>query len=149
MEKSIEELEKEQKELRDRVSKINDEIKKKKLENLNLNLEDKYIKYTDTYETTHFVHVNYVTDDKFYRSTYGVEYAYSIVGHGFYGEFTGYDDATNFYWSFLYELQISSMDIDNLIQEISKIKIITKEEFDSEFEKCVSNLIDYKDRYEK
>ena len=41
------------------------------------------------------------------------------------------------------------MDIDNLIQEISKIKIITKEEFDSEFEKCVSNLIDYKDRYEK
>ena len=95
------------------------------------------------------MHVNYVTDDKFYRSTYGVEYAYSIVGHGFDGEFTGYDDATNFYWSCWYELQISSMDIDNLIQEISKIKIITKEEFDSEFEKCVSNLIDYKDRYEK
>ena len=148
MDKTINELEKERSELYDKIHSVDSEIRKKKFEALNLDLEDKYIKYVDTFETTHFVHVRYVTEDRFYCSTHNIDYAYLITGHGFDGEFTGYDDATDFYWSYWYELRISSMDADTIIREINKIEIITKEEFDTEFDKCVLNLIEHKNRYE-
>ena len=92
-------------------------------------------------------HYCYVTDVISVESGGNTKFSYLIRGHGFCGEFTGYGDATSFNWSYWHEFNIESNDIDFLKKQLENIEIITKEEFDKEFEEQVSNLIDYKTRY--
>ena len=69
-------------------------------------------------------------------------YSYKFKGFGFFGEFTGYDDATDFDWSYWFEFNIHG-DYNKFQEKVSKIEIITKEEFDEAFEEMLKSLREY------
>ena len=60
-----------------------------------------------------------------------------IRGYGFYSEFTEYLDATYTSWGFMKEIHIK---IDRIPEEIKKIQIITKEEFNQAFDLMIENM---------
>ena len=148
MDNIIEKLEKKREKIYEKLFEIDEQIRNAKISSINLDIEGKYIRYKDVFGIVHYCHVTDVMSDELYCANHDTKYAYLIRGHGFDGEFTGYGDATNFYWSYWYEFTISSIDIDNFVKEVNKIEIITKEEFENEFETQWSKLKNYKEKYE-
>lgn len=147
MQEKIDELTNKRRELYDKISEINEEIRQIRLNEIHLDIEGKFIKYKSMFGIEHYCYVTDVIFDKL-ASDYGdTKFSYLIRGHGFCGKFTGYGDATDFNWSYWHEFLIEANGIDFLKKQVENIEIITKEEFDKEFEEQVSNLIDYKTKY--
>ena len=147
MQKTIEELTKERSELHDKISEINEKIRQIRLNEINLDIEGKFIKYTSIFGLTHYCYVTEVIFDKLANEYGNTRFSYLIRGHGFCGEFTGYGDATSFDWSYWHEFHIEASDIEVLKKQVENIEIITKEEFDIEFEKQVADLLEYQEKY--
>lgn len=136
--KEIEKLEKERDELYNKAHEISDKIKDLKIKEVNLNgFEGKYIKYEDEEGFPEYMHVNWVTKETLRYSNF--DYSYMLRGLGFYGEFTGYGDATMFSWSYWHEFYIYGNE-GNFQEKIKKIQIIAKEEFDEAFEKVLEQV---------
>ena len=137
----IENLEKECKELRDKEHKIQDEIKQLKMIDLHIDkFEGKYIKYKDTYGCDSYIHVDTIMRE--YTRFTNFDICYMFRGTGFTFEFTGYDDATSFYWDYWYEEYIYG-DEREFIKKIDSIEIITEEEFNKAFEEGIKLLQEY------
>lgn len=145
MEKTIEELEKERRELYDKAHDIENEIRKMKIDEINLDYEGKFIKYMDTFGNERYCYVTTIMKDKYAYPNF--EISYLIRGLGFDGEFTGYGDATSFYWSYWYEFYIYANDVEEFRKKTEGITEITKEEFDKEFNSQVKKLLEYNDGY--
>ena len=135
-------LEKELRSLYDKQNKVSEQIRKLKLEAINIPFEGKYIKYVDTFDSTPiYMKVDWIRQDNSKASKIQ-PYSYTFKGVGFFGEFTGYDDATDFEWSYWFEFNITG-DYDGIQKKISKIEEITKEEFDEAFEIMLESLKEY------
>lgn len=145
MEKTIEELEQERNKLYDKIHAIDNKIREKKIDEINLNYEGKYIKYKSDFGTEHYCYVTDIMRDRFSFPNFDVRYL--IRGLGFNGDFTGYGDATNFYWSYWYEFNIYAQTVDEFKKKTDSIVEITKEEFDKEFYAHVENVMDYYKNY--
>lgn len=135
----IKNLEKQRDELFNKAYEISKKIKDLKIKELNLDgFEGKYIKYED--EIPKYMLVDWVAKDSVWYKNF--DYSYSFNGLGFCGEFTGYYDATQFNWSYCNEFFIYGDD-DSIKEDVKKIKIITKEEFDEAFEKLIEQMKNY------
>lgn len=140
--KEIEELENKQNSLNDERYKISDQIRELKLKLINLPYEGKYIKYIDVFDSTPiYMKVDWIREapDKADRHR---QYSYTFKGFGFFGEFTGYDDATDFEWSYWFEFNIIGNYIE-FTEKVKKIEVITKEEFDEAFEQMLEAMKEY------
>lgn len=141
MSDKIEKLTKQRDELYDQANKLAEQIKELKLEELNLNkLQDKYIKYNNGFGVITYMKVEEIMKDNFRFQNF--EISYMLRGLGFSYEFTGYDDATSFYWNYWYEEYIYGNERD-FIKKINSIKIITEEEFNKAFEEGFDLLKTY------
>lgn len=140
--KEIESLVKRQSSLDDEQHDISEKIRQLRLKLINLPFEGKYIKYTDTFDSTPmYMKVDWIRQapEKTDRKR---PYSYTFKGYGFWGEFTGYDDATNFDWSYWFEFNISG-DYSEIKDKIAKIEVIDKKEFDEAFEKMIESIKEY------
>ena len=140
--KEIESLEKRQSSLNDEQHDISEKIRQLRLKLINLPFEGKYIKYIDTFDSTPmYMKVDWIRQapEKTDRKR---PYSYTFKGYGFWGEFTGYDDATNFDWSYWFEFNISG-DYSEIKDKITKIEVIDKKEFDEAFEKMIESVKEY------
>lgn len=145
MEKTIEELEKEREELYDKAHEIEEEIRAKKINEINLDYEGKFIKYVDMFGNERYCYVTAIMKDRYAYPEFNI--CYLIRGLGFDGEFTGYGDATDFYWSYWYEFYIYAQDIEEFKKKTACITEITKEEFDNAFYAKVEKLMEYNEDY--
>lgn len=140
--KEIESLEKRQSSLNDEQHDISEKIRQLRLKLINLPWEGKYIKYIDTFDSTPM----YMKVDWIRQSNENIDrkkpYSYTFKGYGFWGEFTGYDDATNFDWSYWFEFNISG-NYSEIKDKIAKIEVIDKKEFDEAFEKMIESVKEY------
>lgn len=130
----------------------------KKLEELNKERHevyekcwDEWHKYLETYRSKLLELLPY--EGKFIKTDLDFEGVYSYIkvdeifkhggdtivirGYGFYSEFTEYLDATYTSWGFMKEIHIK---IDRISEEIKKIQIITKEEFNQAFDLMIENM---------
>lgn len=140
--KEIEELKNKQNSLNDESHKISEQIRELKLKFINLPYEGKYIKYIDTFDSTPiYMKVDWIREspEKTDRKN---PYSYTFKGFGFFGEFTGYNDETDFDWSYWFEFDITGNDIE-FTNKVKKIEIITKEEFDEAFEQMLEAMKEY------
>jgi len=140
--KEIEELEDKFDSLSDEQHKVSSKIRELQLKLINLPYEGKYIKYIDVFDSTPiYMKVDWIRDtpEKTDRKR---PYSYTFKGFGFFGEFTGYDDATDFDWSYWFEFNISG-NYNEFKEKISKIEEITKEEFDEAFELMLEAMKEY------
>lgn len=141
MSDKIEKLTKQRDELYDQANKLAEQIKELKLEELNLNkLQDKYIKYNNGFDVITYMKVEEIMKYNFRFQNF--EISYMLRGIGFSYEFTGYDDATSFYWDYWYEEYIYGDERD-FIKKINSIEIITEEEFNKAFEEGFDLLKTY------
>lgn len=147
MQERIDELKKERDELYNKINDINEKIRQIKLDEIHLDIKGKFIKYTSIFGIEHYCYVTDVMFDKLAMEYGNTKFSYLIRGHGFCGEFTGYGDATSFDWSYWHEFRIEANDIDFLKKQVEKVEIITKKEFDNEFEKQVADLLEYQEIY--
>jgi transposase-like protein len=115
---------------------------RKKLHNLKrqqalpVYLEGQFIKYEeDGY--VHYVHVDWVYDSFRYEN---FDYKCTIRGFGFGGEFTGYYDATDWNWSYMYEFDIFSSEKEEFEKRIDSIQVIDENEFMSALEKMLKQV---------
>ena len=145
MKRTIEELEKERKELYEKAHNIEQEISELKIKDLNLDYEGKYIKYKDDYETEHYCYVTTIMKDTYVY--HGFDISYMLRGLGFYGEFTGYGDATSFCWSYWHEIYIYAQSVEEFKKKTENITEITKEEFNKAFYGHVEKLLEYNEGY--
>lgn len=140
--KEIESLEKRQSSLNDEQHDISEKIRQLRLKLINLPWEGKYIKYIDTFDSTPM----YMKVDWIRQSNENIDrkkpYSYTFKGYGFWGEFTGYDDATNFDWSYWFEFNISG-NYSEIKDKIAKIEVIDKKEFYEAFEKMIESVKEY------
>lgn len=111
--------------------KVN-EIKNKLLE-----LEGKFIKYKEN-GFVHYILVDWVYDNPFRHRNF--EYACTIRGFGFGGEFTGYHDATAWKWNYIYEIDISSPYEEEFRLKIDSIQVIDKNEFMLGFDTMLKDI---------
>jgi len=121
---------------------ISEKMRKLQLEALDLPWEGKYIKYIDGFDSTPiYMKVDYIrqSTEKTDRRN---QYSYTFKGFGFFGEFTGYDDATQFEWSYWFEFDITG-NLNDIKKKISKIEEITKEEFNEAFELMFETMKEY------
>lgn len=121
---------------------ISEKMRKLQLEAINLPWEGKYIKYIDVFDSTPiYMKVDHIrqSPEKTDRKN---PYSYTFKGFGFFGEFTGYDDATDFDWSYWFEFNITG-NYTEFTKKVKKIEIITKEEFDEAFEKMLEVMKEY------
>ena len=141
MSDKIEKLTKQRDELYDQANKLAEQIKELKLEELNLNkLQDKYIKYNNGFDVITYMKVEEIMKDNFRFKNFDI--SYMLRGIGFSYEFTGYDDATSFYWDYWLEEYIYGDERD-FIKKINSIEIITEEEFNKLFEEGLVLLKTY------
>ena len=137
--KEIATLEKELSSLYDKQNKVSEQIRKLKLEAINIPFEGKYIKYVDTFDSTPiYMKVDWIRQDNS-KASKMQPYSYTFKGFGFFGEFTGYDDATQFEWSYWFEFNITG-DYDGIQEKISRIEEITKEDFNLAFEYSINEI---------
>ncbi len=138
----IEELDKKRDALRDEENSLSEEIRKLELEQLNMPWEGKYIKYVDTFDSSPtYMKVKWIRESK-EQTDRKHPYAYTFAGLGFYGEFTGADDDTEFYWSYWFEFTIKG-NYAEVKKKIDKIVEIDKEEFDEAFDEMLNSLKEY------
>ena len=141
MSDKIEKLTKQRDELYDQANKLAEQIKELKLEELNLNkLQDKYIKYNNGFDVITYMKVEEIMKDNFRFENFDI--SYMLRGIGFSYEFTGYGDATSFYWDYWFEEYIYGNERD-FIKKINSIEIITEEEFNKLFEEGLVLLKTY------
>lgn len=133
----IEKLEKRRHKLYDEIDSINDKIRELELSDVNLqDLKGKYIQYTEDGITN----VMFVEDIMRERTRYqNFDAAWILRGIGFSGEFTGYGDATWFGWDYWHELCIYG-NVKEFKEKVEKIEILTKEEYQTEFDKFMNNV---------
>lgn len=121
---------------------ISEKMRKLQLDAINLPWEGKYIKYIDVFDSNPI----YMKVDHIRQSPEKIDrknpYSYTFKGFGFFGEFTGYDDATDFDWSYWFEFNITG-NYTEFTKKVKKIEIITKEEFDEAFEKMLEVMKEY------
>ena len=79
MQEKIHELIKERKDLYDRINNINEEIRQIRLDEINLDIEGKFIKYKSMFGIEHYCYVTDVISVE-YGNT---KFSYLIRGHGF------------------------------------------------------------------
>lgn len=145
--KEIQKLEKEKQELYKQAQELSNKIKELKAKKLNLDgFEGKYIKYGDGEGYSEYMLVDWVTKETNWYQNF--DYAYMFRGLGFYGEFTGYGDATSFDWSYWHEFTIYGDEIE-FLNKVKKIQIITKEEFDKAFEDMLEQVIEFHSKYKR
>lgn len=110
--------------------------KLKRQQSLPVGLEGLFIKYgEDGY--THYVHVDWVYDSFRHEN---FDYNCTIRGFGFGGEFTGYHDATDWNWDYMYEFDIFSSKEEEFEKMIDSIQVIDEEEFMSGLEKMLKQI---------
>ena len=147
----IESLKKKQDILYSKIDKISEQIKEEKRKLINLDkFEGKYIKYHDTiFGGTVYMLVDCIMRDKTRYTNY--DYCYMFRGLGFSSEFTGYGDATSFSWDYWYEFYFHGNESDFFEKIEKEITIITKEEFNKEFENVIKQLKEfhYTNKYNK
>ena len=133
----IEALEKEYDAAWEKVHKLGEKLRKlKRQQALPVDLEGKFIKYEeDGY--VNYVHVDWVYDSFNYKN---FDYGCTIRGFGFGGEFTGYFDATDWNWSYMYEFDIFSSEKEEFEKMIDSIQVIDEEEFMSGLEKMLEQV---------
>ena len=137
----IESLKKKQDILYSKIDKISEQIKEEKRKLINLDkFEGKYIKYNDTYGCDSYIHVDTIMRE--YTRFSNFDICYMFRGTGFTFEFTGYADATSFYWDYWYEEYIYGDEME-FIKKINSIEIITEEEFNKAFEEGIKLLQEY------
>ena len=135
-------LEKEREKLNEEQSEISEKIRTLELKLINLPWEGKYIKYVDTFDSTPiYMKVDWIRESP-EKTRRNRQYSYTFKGFGFFGEFTGYDDATQFEWSYWFEFDITG-DLNDLKKKIEKIEEITKEEFNEAFELMIDTMKEY------
>lgn len=140
--KEIKELEDKFDSLSDEQHKVSSKIRELQLKLINLPYEGKYIKYIDVFDSTPiYMKVDWIRDAPEKRDR-KKPYSYTFKGFGFFGEFTGHDDATDFDWSYWFEFNISG-NYNEFKEKISKIEEITKEEFDKAFELMLETMKEY------
>lgn len=128
-------------ELREESSKLFDLAKDMKKKLINLDFKGKYIRYGDEFDSNPiYMKVDWITEDKIRYARF--DYSYMFRGLGFFGEFTGYGDATEFDWSYWFEFYIYG-DGKNFFKKVDKIEEITKEEFDEAFEEMLKSVREY------
>ena len=142
IEKEIKELEKELTSLAEKRDELKSKIKSLKVQQISdtLKLEGTYIKYTDEFDNTHYLKVDWIRED---NTVYTDTISLCLKGYGFSGEFLGYDDATSFDWSYFYELYICGRTDEDFKEKAKKVQVITKEEFDTAFEEMLNKLKEY------
>ena len=139
--KEIQKLESEKQELYKKAKELSEKIKELKVKTLNLDgFEGKYIKYEEEEGFPEYMLVDHIIRDKTWYQNF--DHAYLFRGLGFYGEFTGYEDATSFSWGYWHEFYIYG-DEDDFLKKVNKIQIISKEEYDKAFEDTVGKLIEF------
>lgn len=139
--KRIESLKNQLDSVNNEKSKINEEIRKLKLDLINLPWEGKYIKYIDEFDSTPiYMKVEWIRPD--YTRMDDYYFSYIFKGFGFFGEFFGNDDNTDFNWSYWFEFNISG-DYNNFQNKIAKVKVIDKKEFTEAFENMLSSVKEY------
>lgn len=127
--------------LNDEKNKLNKRLRELNLQRINLPFKDKYIRYIDEFDSTPiYMKVDWINPDDKYGDRN--MYSYTFKGLGFFGEFFGYDDATDFDWSYWFEFNIHG-NYNSFKEKVSKIEIITKEEFDEAFEEMLKSLREY------
>lgn len=140
--KEIATLEKESEKLNKEQHEISEKIRTLKLKLINLPWEGKYIKYVDTFDSTPiYMKVDYIRESPEKAGRHR-PYSYTFKGFGFFGEFTGYDDATQFDWSYWFEFDITG-DLKDIKQKIEKIEEISKDEFNEAFEMMLGAMKEY------
>lgn len=140
--KEIEVLKNKQDSLNDERYKISEQIRELQLKLINLPYEGKYIKYIDTFDSNPiYMKVDWIREapEKTDRKS---PYSYTFKGFGFFGEFTGYDDATDFDWSYWFEFNITG-NYNEFTEKVKTIELITKEEFDEAFEQMLEVMKEY------
>lgn len=142
IEKEIKELEKELDSLTEKRNQLKSKIKTLKTQQISdtLKLEGTYIKYTDEFDNTHYLKVDWIRED---NTVYTDSISLCLKGYGFSGEFLGYDDATSFDWSYFYELYVHGRTDEDFKEKAKKVQVITKEEFDTAFEEMLNKLKEY------
>lgn len=142
IEKEIKELEKELDSLAEKRDELKSKIKSLKVQQISdtLKLEGTYIKYTDEFDNTHYLKVDWIREDNIVHTD---SISFYLKGYGFSGEFLGYDDATSFDWSYFYELYIYGRTDEDFKEKAKKVQVITKEEFDTTFEEMLNKLKEY------
>lgn len=145
--KDIEKLEKERDSLYKKANDLSNKIKELKIKTIGLEgFEGKYIKYEEEEGYPEYMLVDWVTKDCTWHKNF--DYSYLFRGLGFYGEFTGYGDATMFSWSYWHEFYIYGHEGD-FQEKIKKIQIITKEEFESAFEEMLNKVKEYHGEFKR
>jgi hypothetical protein len=140
--KKIESLENQLDSINNEKSKINEEIRKLKLDLINLPWEGKYIKYVDEFDSTPiYMKVEWIKPNPNHGDNIHT-YSYIFKGFGFFGEFFGHDDNTDFDWSYWFEFNISG-NYDNFRNKIAKIKVIDQKEFNEAFENMINSVKEY------
>lgn len=141
MSDKIERLTKQRDELLDQADKLSKQITELKLDELNLNeLKGKYIKYNNGFDVITYMKVEEIIKDNFQFKNFDI--SYMLRGLGFSYEFTGYGDATNFYWDYWYEEYIYG-DEETFKKKINSIEIITEETFNWLFDGGLTLLKTY------
>ena len=120
-----------------------EEIKKLKIKSIDLNLEGKFIKYTEL-GCTSYLYVQEVFKDNMRFDRF--DYSYCLRGLGFDGAFTGYWDDTTFSWGYDYEIYVYGNG-DEFFKKVESIEEITPEEFKEKFKEYVEKLTEYQDKY--
>lgn len=145
--KDIEKLEKERDSLYKKANDLSNKIKELKIKTIGLEgFEGKYIKYEEEEGYPEYMLVDWVTKDCTWHKNF--DYSYLFRGLGFYGEFTGYGDATMFSWSYWHEFYIYGHEGD-FQEKIKKIQIITKEEFENAFEEMLNKVKEYHGEFKR
>ena len=98
-----------------------------------INFKYKYIKYEDVSGSPQYLYVN----EQFRFKDLNERFVLILRGQGFDGMVTNYADATYLRWDQFYEIKIN---IENLNNELEKIKEITEEEYNNEFFKILENI---------
>ena len=100
------------------------------------------LKYIDTFDSTPiYMKVDYIRESSEKTGKHR-PYSYTFKGFGFFGEFTGYDDATEFDWSYWFEFDITG-DLKDIKEKIEKIEEISKDEFNEAFEMMLGAIKEY------
>ncbi|MBQ3415971.1 MAG: hypothetical protein IJH39_11700 [Clostridia bacterium] len=144
MNEVIEMLQEQEAELVTKLKAVRKEIKELRLKkDFHLDFTGKFIKYNDPYDSPIYMYVDWIREDETKIGRF--DYAYTFQGHGFYGEFTGYEDATSFCWNYMFEFDIYGDEL-SFEEKVKYIEVIDKDEFQKAFDENVKSLIEYNNR---
>ena len=138
---AIEMLEELETDLVNKLRTVREQIKKNKMQAKKLDFEGKYIRYDG--DIPIYMRVDLIREEPRWLDRF--DYSYTLRGFGFSGEFTGYDDATSFYWDYMYEFDIYG-DERSFNDKVNKIQIISEEVFEEAFNICMESVKEYNEK---